>query len=234
MDLSLNIPVQPMFVGTPPHWALHRPKGCLQSGYDLCCAPLRMIFLPDHQTERLHLTSLRAERLAAVLPEIRGRLLDIGAGDNMLVSLYRDNALDMPLESNALQSIGVDVFDWGGGCTIVPDCRRLPFSDGSFDTVTFVACLNHIPERQEALKEAYRLLRPGGRIIITMIGSLIGTIGHALWWHSEDKHRSAQEGEMMGIDPQDIENIVKSSGFADLSRRGFVYGLNHLFIAYRY
>ena len=52
-----------------------------------------MVLLPDSQSERLHLTSLRAERYAAVLPELRGRILDIGAGDNALVRLYRQTQL---------------------------------------------------------------------------------------------------------------------------------------------
>ena len=34
-------------------------------------APLRMAFLPDAQSERLHLTSLRAERIAVVLPALQ-------------------------------------------------------------------------------------------------------------------------------------------------------------------
>ena len=33
-----------------------------------------------------------------------------------------------------------------------------------------------------------------------MIGRLIGDVGHAIWWYSEDKHRDIAEGEVMGID----------------------------------
>ena len=73
----------------PPDWALAPRKGLLQSAWDFVGAPLRMVLLPDSPSERLHLTSLRAERYAAVLPELRGRVLDIGAGDNALVHLYR-------------------------------------------------------------------------------------------------------------------------------------------------
>ena len=71
--------------GGPPAWALVRPKSLTQAAYDLVGAALRMIVLPDHVNERLHLTSLRAERLAAVLPLLRGRVLDVGAGDNTLL-----------------------------------------------------------------------------------------------------------------------------------------------------
>ncbi|WP_152971222.1 class I SAM-dependent methyltransferase, partial [Rhizobium ecuadorense] len=67
--------------------------------------------------------------------------------------------------------------DWGGDCIIVENCRQLPFEDRSFDTVCFVACLNHIPERKQALAESWRILKPGGRLIVTMIGRRIGEVG---------------------------------------------------------
>ncbi|MBN9061611.1 MAG: methyltransferase domain-containing protein [Rhizobiales bacterium] len=222
-----------MFDRAPPAWALRRPKPLWQHGWDLLGAPLRMIALPDVRNEQLHLTSLRAERLAVVLPKIEGRLLDVGAGDNMLVSLYRRKAEGSPAQSAADDSVGLDVVDWGGGCVIVPDCRNLPFPDQSFDTVSFVACLNHIPERKEALQEALRVLRPGGLLVITMISRLIGDIGHAIWWYSEDKHRDVADGEVMGMNAGDVANAVKAAGFEKMKRTGFVYNLNNLFAARR-
>ena len=218
-----------MFVGAPPGWALRRPKSFLQAAYDFLGAPLRMIFLPDHLSERLHLTSLRAERLARVLPVLSGRILDVGAGNNMLINLYRK--IDM--EDRPDQSIGVDVVDWGGDCMILPDCSRLPFPDASFDTVSFVACINHIPERSEALKEARRVLRPGGRIVLTMIGRFIGGIGHAIWWYSEDKHREIADGEVMGMDRAEIRELLSSAGFSPPREQTFLYGLNTLYVANR-
>ena len=222
-----------MFEGTPPAWSLSRPKTLLQGIWDFVGAPLRMALLPDAQSERLHLTSLRAERIAMVLPKLRGRVLDIGAGDNMLLTLYRAQASagrDAPI---AGESVGIDVVDWGGGCIVVPNCRHLPFPDLSFDTVSFVACLNHIPERQEALREALRVLKPGGRLVVTMISKLIGDVGHAIWWYSEDKHREVAEGEVMGMNVNDVENAIKLAGFTQLERTSFVYRLNHLFMAQR-
>lgn len=222
-----------MFSGEPPAWALRRPKPLLQSCYDLIGAPLRMVLFPDGLNERLHLTSLRAERLSQVLPALTGRVLDIGAGDNMLVRLYRQRAAAPAQREAAAASVGVDVVDWGGDCMILQDCRSLPFPDESFDTVTFVACLNHIPERREALAEARRVLRPAGQLIATMIGRRLGDLGHALWWYSEDKHRDVQEGEVMGIDPGSMRALLLEAGFDHVREDGFVYGLNHLYTARR-
>ena len=216
----------------PPDWALAPRKSLLQSVWDLVGAPLRMVLLPDSPSERLHLTSLRAERYAAVLPELRGRVLDVGAGDNTLIRLYRQTRPGGDAGA-AGQSVGVDVVDWGTDTQKIESSDRLPFADASFDTVCFVACLNHIPERIGAVKEAHRVLRPGGRMVATMIGRLIGDVGHAIWWYSEDKHRDIAEGEVMGIDSAQMMRLFEQAGFREISTRRFVYGMNHLYLATR-
>lgn len=210
-----------------PAWCIKRPKPLWQSILDLLAAPLRMVLLPDSVCERMHVTSLRGERFSAVLPQLRGRLLDVGAGDNALVRLYRNWCND-PV---AHDSVGVDVFNWGSDCVVVERSDSLPFADGSFETVSFIACLNHIPERAGALAEAFRVLRPGGRVVLTMIGPVIGKVGHALWWYSEDKHRDVDEDEEMGMSKVAIVTLLRNAGFVNLRIESFVYGLNHLFLA---
>jgi len=230
MSHAHNEQPKAMFSGRPPQWSLSQHKSLAQHTWDLVGAPLRMVLLPDHQNEKLHLTSLRAERMANVLPELKGRVLDIGAGDNMLLNLYKEQNAS---NAAAQQSVGIDVEDWGGGCTIVENCKKLPFEDASFDTVCYIACINHIPERVEALAETMRVLKPGGRVIITMIGKVIGTIGHAVWWYSEDKHRDVHHDELMGMDPVEIHTLLEDAGFSTVTERGFVYGLNRLYAATR-
>ena len=125
----------------------------------------------------------------------------------------------------------VDVVDWGGGTLVVPDTRHLPFRDGEFDTATFLACLNHIPYRAQALAEARRVLRPGGRLIVTMIDPILGGIGHKVWWYSEDKHRGGMtEGEVGGMWNSDVVRLCEASGFKLVTHRRFVYAMNNLFV----
>jgi SAM-dependent methyltransferase len=52
----------------------------------------------------------------------------------------------------------------------VGDGRRLPFEDASFDHAYSVSVLEHIPEPgdEEALRELARVVRPGGRVVITL------------------------------------------------------------------
>lgn len=216
----------------PPDWALRSRKSLPQALWDLAGAPLRMVLLPDSANERLHMTSLRAERYAAVLPCLKGRVLDVGAGDNGLIRLYRQKlARENRVESGADESVGVDVVDWGGDTLTIESSDALPFEDDSFDTVAFVACINHIPEREGALREALRVLRPGGVLVATMIGRLIGDVGHAIWWYSEDKHRDVAEGEVMGIDKAEMVALIERAGFTKVRTRRFVYGMNILYLA---
>jgi SAM-dependent methyltransferase len=45
--------------------------------------------------------------------------------------------------------------------------RPLPFPDGSFDAVFCNDSINHFPGRLDVLRDWYRVLRPGGRVLFT-------------------------------------------------------------------
>jgi len=50
------------------------------------------------------------------------------------------------------------------------DARELPFADNAFDAVVSVTALDFLPEPALALAEAYRVLQPGGRLVVGVIG----------------------------------------------------------------
>jgi ubiquinone/menaquinone biosynthesis C-methylase UbiE len=51
------------------------------------------------------------------------------------------------------------------------DARELPYEDGSIDAVVLTAVLGEIPDREAAVAEIARVLRPGGRLVV---GELVG------------------------------------------------------------
>ena len=48
----------------------------------------------------------------------------------------------------------------------VADAQNIPFPDDTFDCVCSMGVLHHVPDTQKALDEIYRVLKPGGRLIV--------------------------------------------------------------------
>ena len=64
-----------------------------------------------------------------------------------------------------------------------------------------------------------------------MIGPLLGKVGHAIWWYSEEKHRGGmKEGEVGGMTTSHILNSCQVAGFEIVDRKRFVYGMNNLYL----
>lgn len=170
---------------------------------------------------RLGLTPIDDERVIMALKHAKGRVLDIGCGANNFVKSYGNG-------------VGVDVADWDGCDVVVKNTADLPFQHGEFDTVSFLACLNHIPNRDEAVKEAYRVTSDDGIIIITMITPKWGSFIHWLRFRNDPDHQERHidhSHELMGMSPGQIKGILSAAGYKDIKRKRFVYGLNSIYLA---
>ena len=161
------------------------------------------------------------KRIKTVLPHIEGNLLDIGCGTNELVRTYNQ------------KGIGVDVYQWGDVDVIVEDTSKLPFDENTFDTVTIIAALNHIPNRVEVLLEAKRVLKKSGKIIVTMIPPKISRVWHRLRkpWDADQHERGMKEGEVYGFSEKELERLFLETGFEILFKKKFMFGINNLTIA---
>lgn len=150
---------------------------------------------------------------------VRGRLLDIGCGDNALVKMVG-------------KGTGVDVHAWPGVDMVIEDAAKLPFPDDSFDTITFVASLNHIPNREDALREASRVMAPNGQILLTMIGPAISRIWHHLIRkHDADQsERGMNAGEVWGLTRSQIASLAEAMDLSVTKVIPFELGLNHLYV----
>ena len=160
---------------------------------------------------------LENRRINVVMPYIKGKLLDIGCGYNNLVKKYGNG-------------IGVDVYPWREVDLVVKKTSSLPFENSSFDTITFLACLNHIPYRQDALKEARRLLKPGGTLLITMISPFIGKIAHIIF-KQDERARGVSKGEKEGLGDKEVIDLLDKAGFVLVKKKYFEFFMNKLYIA---
>jgi ubiquinone/menaquinone biosynthesis C-methylase UbiE len=65
---------------------------------------------------------------------------------------------------------------------VVADVTRLPFADGSFDTVTCGYVLEHLPDPRPGLRELSRVLVPGGRMLLFATeDNMSGALTSRLW-----------------------------------------------------
>ena len=71
------------------------------------------------------------------------------------------------------------------------DAVRLPFDDSSFDKVIASEVLEHVPDDDAAFAELARVLRPGGRLAVTIPAWLPETV---CWKLSSDYHAPAAPG----------------------------------------
>lgn len=109
-----------------------------------------------------------------------------------------------------------------------PFREPLPFGDGSFDAIVMLATLEHIRDKAPLARECFRLLRRGGRVIITVpsprVDALVGVLNRlrlADGMSLEEHH---------GYDPRETPDIFGRYGFALEHQRRFQLGLNHLFV----
>lgn len=106
----------------------------------------------------------RAEKLVQQLgPWLsrEGRVLDVGIGSGHLAKAIRGNGQVV---------IGCDLTDmrFQPLPLVIADGQFLPFADGSFGTTLMLTVLHHVPKERhsEMLREAYRVLRPKGRLLL--------------------------------------------------------------------
>jgi SAM-dependent methyltransferase len=104
----------------------------------------------------------------------------------------------------------------------------MPFSSQSFDAVVMLATLEHIREKDSLSRECFRLLSPGGRVIITVPSKFVDTIVEGLCLLRLAHGMSVEEHH--GYDPNTTPAVFRRHGFTLKRARCFQLGLNHLFV----
>lgn len=213
-----------------------KKRSTLQKILDFLSFPLRAVTL--FEIDRWGLTSLQSERFDYVAGEVKGYCLDIGCGRyNRFIREYLDG-----------NGVGIDVFPYEGltGENIVQDLTHLPFGDETFESVTLIANIGHIPGPlvHPELVEAHRVLKRGGTVIVQVGNPLAEFFIHRIVRYHDrifgtrydvDSLRGMNEEENILITRKEVLSHLKDAGFRDFREKSFLtqWGLNGLIVGYK-
>jgi SAM-dependent methyltransferase len=108
-------------------------------------------------------------RRALLLAEARPgeRVLDLGCGAGAFLTALRQAGAD-PVGVEIAEAAAVKARATGVEVRLVEADGTLPFGHGEFDLVWCSEVLEHVPDALALLQETRRVLRPGGRLLLTV------------------------------------------------------------------
>ena len=138
--------------------------------------------------------------LSKELPRLSGKILDIGAGECPWKYLLNKDAEYLGIDIQSASQFGMKQ----SSDVIYYDGVTIPFSDNAFDAALCIEVLEHTQEPSMLLAEAFRVLKPGAKLVITVPWSArIHHIPH-------DYHR---------FTPFQLERLFTRAGFSEFRIR---------------
>ena len=125
-------------------------------------------FNPHHIERKLLWQSIAAES-----GSLEGRMLDVGCGDRPYAPLFRHVERYVGLEHpGAVMNVESELrrsFERVRGLIdAFGDANEIPFADASFDSCLSTEVLEHVTDPVSVAREIRRVLRPGGRLLLTV------------------------------------------------------------------
>lgn len=157
------------------------------------------------------------------------------AGDAEAVVLDMTESMLVEGRKRAEASSLAEKLDW-----IVGDAMALPFEDNSFDVYTISFGIRNVTRVQDALSEAYRVLRPGGRLMVLEFSQLpnpmmqkaydlysfnvIPKMGKVIAGDSES-YQYLVESIRQFPDQETFAEMIRKAGFENVSYRNMTLGV---------
>lgn len=149
-----------------------------------------------------------AHALLRLLPPMR--IADLGAGEGTLSMLLarqakRVIAVDC---SEQMVEFGTRIARENGITNLeyrLGDIEAPPLADGEVDLALFSQALHHVPRPAVALREAFRILQPGGRVLILDLAA-----------HSFEQARELYRHQWLGFSEVHLHEMLEKVGFANI------------------
>ncbi|WP_420264227.1 class I SAM-dependent methyltransferase [Candidatus Magnetominusculus dajiuhuensis] len=175
---------------------------------------------------------LRRARMTKVLPLImkynKCELLDIGCGFNY--SLLR------MLEPYLLKGYGIDFkvpeIHTEKICTCPATIdETLPFASSQFDVVSMLAVLEHLDKPLHIIREIERVLKPGGRLVLTVPSKLAKPILEFLSHRINIVNKEEVMDHKTYYNHGDLATLFGQTGLIVEKHKYFQFGMNNMLCA---
>ena len=162
----------------------------------------------EHTRDQREACENLMEKLLSFIPDKSGTILDVACGKGgttrYLLRYYTPrNVTAINISERQLRSAKANA----PGCSFyVMGATELGFSDGSFDNVLCVEAAFHFDTREKFLREAYRVLKEGGRIVLSDI---------LMNLEAEKRRRYRTERNYIEC-PEGYKEVLRGVGFKDV------------------
>ncbi|MCR6627479.1 MAG: metalloregulator ArsR/SmtB family transcription factor [Pseudoxanthomonas sp.] len=144
-----------------------------------------------------------------------GDVLDIASGDGVLAELLSPHArryVCIDTSTRVVAAAGERLRRFPNVEVREGDMHALPFKDGSFDLVVLMHALTYSAKPAQAVAEASRVLRRGGRLLLSSLGkhehkSVVEAYGHVNLGFSEKELRKF--AEKAGLEIANAETVTR-------------------------
>lgn len=170
------------------------------------------------------------QRFRAALPHVRAgsRVCDVGCG---IEAAFLDFAAQRIAAGVGLDDQVAEEKSGKWRRIRADITQRLPLEDSSFDHVVMLAVLEHLREPETVLREALRVLAPGGTLIMTWPQSVVDPILGVLHKIGMVSREMESEEHQRRIPLDELISMLKRIGFTEFEHRRFEFGLNNLMVA---